>query len=97
MLAAGLLVHLVYVPSESNPSDWDSREMQRRKAINRPKDVDVRYDGKIVKRKRSKLEIQLAAHRKRMEWLNKWGSEHGIDDRCSASASSSLDGPCSFY
>ena len=54
--------------------------MQHHKSINRHENVDIRYDGKLVKRTRSKLDIQLATHNKRMVWLGKWCSEYGLFD-----------------
>jgi hypothetical protein len=68
-----------------------SRGLLRRKAVNRHMHVVIRNDGKRVKHRRTKLEIQLEAHHKRMDWLHQWCSKHCIAEASDVSASNSTD------
>jgi hypothetical protein len=77
-LASDILVHLAYTPSESNAADWPSRGLCRRKALNRHKNVILRRDGKVIKYKRSRLEISLDNYKRKAEWLHRWCVEHGL-------------------
>ena len=78
VLAADLLVYTAYTPSESNAADWPPRGVRRRQQCSRYKNRMVRCDGKSVKRKLTKLELQLAKHERSMSWFRRWCENHGF-------------------
>ena len=61
-IACGWLLRFAYLPSESNPSDWPSRGLNRRQEQSHRKNV-VQKDGKFVKYRPSRWEL----HVRRME------------------------------
>lgn len=79
-LACDWDVHLAYIPSESNPSDWPSRGLQYHRATNRYTNLAPRFDGQLKKRKRSRLELALEAEEKRQAWLHRWCIQHWVGE-----------------
>ena len=85
-VAADLLMHVAYVPSESNPSDWASRGLQKRRATSRSNNL-VNKCGKFVKRRVNRCELALkrfVSQRQRLaELLGSDGSDLSTESEVS--------------
>ena len=89
-LAAGLQLHLVFVPSAHNPADPPSRGRRCRRH-----ELRVKKSRPLSKR-HLRLQEAVARHGANQAWLDEWLSDHNLQENAVSSSPSSADASVSL-